>query len=230
MNRKWKRWIEFCVVLVLSTFGLWLTLPLFLRSQQSRTLLYIMNDLETVVRAVNAYRHDHDSLPLSFYPPALKTTSISLTTTSSVVVLVQTPMRPTNFSLDREMFNQQFKVLQEEGYLKSIPEYILQDWDEDDGSTRLDTSVLSRKPDESSEGERENWALIFRWPLAEVQTNNEFNNAFINLLLKQPVPAATRNDYSQPLLHTNAYYAPSNGLHSAGYVYCDVHGNQSPLK
>ena len=75
-----------------------------------------------------------------------------------------------------------------------------------------------------------NFGVSYYWPFACKEADEEFRK----LWFKGNYPTPARNmDFSNkqsPLVNPKAFYDPSNGLDSAGFIYVDIHGNHSPHK
>lgn len=226
MQSKKKLRIEIGIVgLILIILG-GVMLPKFLSSQRTGEPRRLINNLQLLVDGIKAYQADYDGVPASIATPMDAALQV---------------MRPVQFTVSQQYWYQQlndpYHFFYKNGYINHMPDYDLLD---DFMKTKFQPGVaqafdlmiqLKGKSVQSKAGiqKLEHYYIYQFWFKAD-PTDIEHFNAFVedyNHPGRNNDPLHDRFESEHYWMSHKLLYAPSNGLHSAGYLYVDSLGRHS---
>ncbi|MBN2328271.1 MAG: hypothetical protein JXR73_14075 [Candidatus Omnitrophica bacterium] len=203
-----KRWaIEVAVAGIVLALLLLLTLPPFFRAQRSRNLIRIFEDMDRVMCAIAHYIQDHARKTPGAPTPALQGFYIWGGGYYSESDLPQ--------------------FLCDQGYLDRVPDFSYRNAPAN--SCAVKVTIPERR-------DRAIFMTMY-WPFVSEANHKRYVEDFFEGN-HAPMPPS-REYLSGMALHpllvpdhrslSDAYYAPSNGMDSAGFVCLDMDGNHSPF-
>lgn len=173
----------------------------------------ILRELEAVLKAHQAYKADFGLYPPEMYPPGDPEQQLDY-------------LAIHNLSLTPD---DSFKPLIKTGYLKGIPPNIYESAKMPFPSVVVLAAVEPHA--ERFEQKVANLGVSLRWPEASVENNRAFDRFWKNQKHPAVVPYTLSIGFDKgikAMAAPDAWFAPSNGMDSAGVLYMDTNGNQSP--
>lgn len=245
MSRHTKWIIECIVVSIVIILLLIIGVPKFLRSQRQARLSYLSSDLEYLMKGIKTYYLEYKQLPNLFYPGDNKNVQ---TPAHSAYILLENvsttsllQFKDMEFELHETPLNQFLDHLDRIGIIERNPIFLME-LDEKTPSYSFTYYFHSLSTSTKSK-QTINWGMAIVWPYASMDNKSFFQRMY----LKRPMnfyihpgytkhyiefdPSLSFDDSNDipPLIQPDVFYAPSNGLQSAGFVYLDLYGNRSPI-
>ncbi len=245
MSRHTKWIIEFVVVSIVIILLLMIGVPKFLRSQRQARISYLSSDLEYLMKGIKTYYLDYKQLPYLFYPGNNKNVQPPA---HSAYILVENVSATSLFQF-KEMEFELYQTplikfldhLDHIGIIDENPTFLME---LDDITPSNSFTYYFHALSISTESKQTiNWGMAIVWPYASMDNKSVFERMY----LKRPMnfyihpgytkryiefdPSLSINNSNDipPLIQPDVFYAPSNGLQSAGFVYLDLYGNRSPI-
>jgi type II secretory pathway pseudopilin PulG len=185
-------------------------LPKFLSSQRTGEAHRLINNMQMLVDAIEAYQADHGGVPAAFLKPM------------DNVLLVQ---RPVYNDISRQYFvrdiNKPYQFFYDNGYLDRMPDFGM-------ASELFIPLELKAHSVQTIAGMQklEKFYLSYAWGQAATEDRNLFLQNYHGLDGWRPSPNLFDTDglWIEPVY----FYSPTNGFSSAGFLYVDSVGRHSP--
>lgn len=205
-----------------------LMLPRFLQSQRSGAPYRLIKNLQILVEAIKEYQNDYGGMPghlIGIHPERI----------------VFNPAIYESFekSLKMEDIRLPFQFFYENGYINVVPDF--SEFDEFLITTRNGEPLPSRliisqminiwgyaRTIGTNVNETKNLCIFFSYPKTEIKDLIHFTNYISGnqISIVSDLYLEEKGSWMNP----KVMFSPTNGLHSAGYIYVDSEGNHSPWK
>jgi len=220
-------WIEMGAVGLIFILLLVVIVPQFKLNQQRALPKLLLEDMASVINALQEYRLDHNMLP-PYWP---QRGNIEFTLLDRIERLVENEYLqrvPSSFE----------KIPNKNGRSFFMLHFF-------DKSSVENTESSSKNKDQrdyiiknSYHFPIPNLCFFIKWPYASSMADTEFND-YLNISTghflvfqgeewKNNIRNDNPPDYTIPIIYEGAAFSPTNGLDSAGFLYIDIWGNQYP--
>ena len=185
-----------------------LAIPNFLRQQTRSKPEQMQQAIKVVFDAYTAYKIDHHLYPPDLYPPGDANEKFPCPCVDFFPNYITDP----------------FEILVKEGYLNETPLILKESIGHGFTPPYSYRFRLVKRHAEQFKQEILNVGIAIRWPEASPADDEEFEK-------KHPSIDVFFVNYKpyEELFPSRAFYAPSNGIDSAGFVFLDIQGNHSPV-